>query len=128
MFYAFCFNFMLLLMFSFQYGGLLDLILKNIGNFIGTSSRIRKVIFGENNISLNNLSIGKVLDSLCHKSIPSKITWGLHKGDISLSLMRAWDDLYIESSPLIDARVLMGFIEGLKSRKIFDSYEIVKDC
>lgn len=109
------------------WGGLSEPILQNIGDFVVTSSRIRKVIFGEINISLNNLSIEKVLDSLCHESILSKITWGLHKGDISLALMRAWDDLYMESSPLIDARVLIGFIEGLKSRKIFESYEIVKD-
>jgi hypothetical protein len=109
------------------WGKLSESILRNIGDFIVTSSRIRKVIFGEINISLNNLSIENVLDNLCHESILSKITWGLHKGDISLALMRDWDDLYMESSPLIDARILIGFIEGLKLRKVFESYEIVKD-
>lgn len=107
------------------WGGLSEPILANIGDFIVTSSRLRKVIFGEINISLNNLSIDKVLASLCHESLLSKLTWGLHKGDISLALMRAWDDLYMESSPLIDACILIDFIEGLKSRQLIDSYEII---
>ena len=67
------------------------------------------------------------MKNLCQKEIPLQITWVVHKDDILLALLRGWDDLYLENSLLIDDRVLISFVDELKSKQIIESYEIVKD-
>ena len=102
-------------------------IFQNLVDFKITGSKFRKYLFGEINIKLNHLGVDTVLDNLCRKKILCQITWGLIKDDIPLALMRAWDDLYLDSSSLIDDNLLISFTEGLKSNKIIESYEIIKD-
>ena len=90
-------------------------------------SKIRNIVFGELNLKLDKQSLSVISENLCHDSILSQITWGLHKDDMPLALLKDWDDLCVDSSKLINDDKLMSFINGLKSKEIIGFYEIIKD-
>ena len=69
------------------------------------------------------LSIG----AFCDHHVIDKFTWGLRKGNIPLGLCRAWDEMNVNGSYLIEESVLLGWVEELKSKEIIESFEIISD-
>ena len=101
--------------------------LKKLSKFKVPGSKIRNIVFGELNLKLDKQSLSVISENLCCDSILSQITWGLHKDDMPLALLKDWDDLCVDSSKLINDDKLMSFINELKSEGIIGFYEIIKD-
>ena len=101
--------------------------LKKLSKFKTSGSKIRRILFGELNLKLDKQSLSVISENLCRDSILSQITWGLHKDDMPLALLKDWADLSVDSSKLIKDDKLMSYINGLKSEGIIGFYEIIKD-
>ncbi len=101
--------------------------LRKLSKFKISGSKIRHIVFGEFNLKLDKQSLSVISENLCCDSILSQITWGLYKDDMSLALLKDWDDLRVDSSKLINDDKLMSFINGLKSKEFIGFYEIIKD-
>ena len=101
--------------------------LRKLSKFKISGSKIRHIVFGEFNLKLDKQSLSVISENLCCDSILSQITWGLHKDDMPLALLKDWADLSVDSSKLIKDDKLMSYINGLKSEGIIGFYEIIKD-
>lgn len=87
----------------------------------------RRVFFHELNWRLNNETVNALIDSLCADHLIDNLTWGASKGNTSLGLCRAWDDVVVDGSDLIEDATLLKWVEDLKSKEIIQSYEKTTD-
>ncbi len=84
---------------------------------------LRRFLFREFNLKLNNKSLNSISECLCDDDILNQIKWGIRKGGIPLALFRDWDDMYIDGSELIQDEILFSWMDDLKAKGIIESFE-----
>jgi len=98
-------------------------VLKRLSNQKITGFGLRRLLFHELNLKLNDQSLPVISDSLYDDEILDKITWGIRKGSIPLAHAWDWDDMNIDGSELIQDKVLFSWINELKAKGIIESFE-----
>lgn len=109
------------------WGKLPDNVLNHLSFSRTRISLIGRIFFHEINWHLNDETVNSLIGAFCDHHVIDKFTWGLRKGNIPLGLCRAWDDMNVNGSDLIEEFVLLGWVEELKSKEIIESYEIISD-
>lgn len=109
------------------WGKLPSEVLNRLSPFKARSSWLRRYFSHENHWHLNVETVNSLIGIFCQDDVINKFTWGLIKGKTPLGLCRAWDDLNVNGSELIEKAVLFKWVEGLKSKKIIESCEIITE-
>lgn len=99
----------------------------SLSDFKAHTSWVRRLFFNQVDWHLNSDSVNSITESLCADSVIEKFTWGITKNGTPLGLCRAWDDMNVYGSGLIEDTALFLWFEGLKSNEILDSYEKIID-
>jgi hypothetical protein len=102
-------------------------VLKILSNHNVAGFGLRRLLFHELNLKLNNQSLPVISDSLCDDKVLDKITWGIRKGSIPLAHALDWDDMNINGSELIQDEALFSWINELKAKGIIESFEKIDD-
>jgi hypothetical protein len=102
-------------------------VLKRLSIHKVTDFGLRRFLFHELNLKLNNQSLSVISDCLCDDEILDTITWGIHTGNIPLAHAWDWDDMNIDGSGLIQDEVLLSWINKLKANGIIESFERIDD-
>ena len=109
------------------WGKLPQEVRRSLDAFKADTSWIKRLFFNQIDLCLNTKSANLIIESLCDDSVIEKLTWGITCGNIPLGASRAWDDMNVNSSRLIDNTTLFQWLERLKSNGIIESYEKIVD-
>ena len=102
-------------------------VLKRLSTHKVTDFGLRRLLFHELNLKLNDESVPAISDCLCDYEILDTITWGIRKGNMPLAHAWDWDDMNIDGSELIQDEVLLSWINELKAKGIIESFERIDD-
>ena len=109
------------------WGKLPSEVLNRLYPYRARSPWLRRIIFHENDWHLNADTLNSLIGVFCQDDVINKFTWGLLKGKSPLGLSRAWDDMNVNGSDLIEDAALLQWVEELKTNGIIDSYEKIID-
>lgn len=90
-------------------------------------ARSRRLLFRENSFFLNEQSKETLIENLGQEQLLKTLSWGVLKKETPLCLCRAWDDINLDSSDVIDETILFEWLEDQRSSGVIASYEKITD-